>query len=218
MGCSVRNDLQVQLDPPGFMMKSMWSDVHLHDCSVSSRTQPPLFVHQHHPAAHAVPMRRVHWVSMYKLMSHTVCVCVGGGGSPTATVFMSSRASLPRGVETCLLTPCRASSWVSAAAGNCLGVLDWIWTYKPTGHVHCIGWPPLSLRTALLFVSLASMPIPLTLCVFNFPQRGNCSHCHHCLSCGCLLLCLQLSSAVLGLCQPACQVCSVCPCATQPSP
>jgi len=34
-----------------------------------------------------------------------------------------------------------------------------IWTYKLTGHVNCIGWRPL--RTALLFVSLASMPIPL---------------------------------------------------------
>jgi len=54
----------------------------------------------------------------------------------------------------------RASSWVSAAAGNSLGVLDWFWAYKLAGHAHCIGWRPL--RTALLFFSLASVPIPLT--------------------------------------------------------
>jgi len=42
----------------------------------------------------------------------------------------------------------------------CWCVSHQTWTYKLTGHVHCIGWRPL--RTALLFVSLASMPIPLT--------------------------------------------------------
>jgi len=46
----------------------------------------------------------------------------------------------------------RASSWVSAAAGNILSVLDWFWTYKLAGHVHCIGSRPR--RTALLFSAL----------------------------------------------------------------
>jgi len=51
------------------------------------------------------------------------------------------------------------ASWVSAAAGDFLGVLVWFWTYKLAGHVHCIGWRPL--RTALLFFSVASMLILL---------------------------------------------------------
>jgi len=42
-----------------------------------------------------------------------------------------------------------------------LGVLDWFWIYKLTGHVHCIGWRPLG--TAQPIFSLASMSIPLTV-------------------------------------------------------
>jgi len=62
---------------------------------------------------------------------------------------------------------------VSAAAGYFLGVLDWFWAYKLAGHVHCIGWRPL--RTALLFVSLASMPSYMCtphgppICCFRLP-------------------------------------------------
>jgi len=58
-----------------------------------------------------------------------------------------------------LLMSCRASSWVSAAAGNCLGVLDWCWIYKLTRHTHCIVWRPL--RTISLVLQPCLHVIPL---------------------------------------------------------
>jgi len=48
---------------------------------------------------------------------------------------------------------CHASSWVSAAAGNFLGVLDWFWVYKLAGHCTASGGGPLgqpSFFSALL--------------------------------------------------------------------
>jgi len=35
------------------------------------------------------------------------------------------------------------TSWVSAAAGNLLGVLDWFCIYRLAGRARCIGWRPL---------------------------------------------------------------------------
>jgi len=85
-----------------------------------------------------------------------------GGGRGAPRVYMSTRASLRQGVWPCgLLTSCRASSWVSAAAGKILGVLDWFWIYKLTGHVHCIRWRPF--RTSLLCM-LAPLTLPRWAC------------------------------------------------------
>jgi len=42
-----------------------------------------------------------------------------------------------------------------------LGVLDWFWTYKLAGHVHCIGWRPL--RASQPCSALLCMLTPLTV-------------------------------------------------------